>query len=55
MSHTVETADLLRKDGFSDSLKGIYRPEAIAKGWARDAYREGMNQAVQFNILGNKA
>lgn len=54
MSHTIETADTLRKAGFSDALKGLYRPESIAKGWARDAYRDGKNQAELFSTLGSK-
>jgi hypothetical protein len=54
MSHTIETADTLRRAGFGDALKGIYRPESIAKGWARDAYREGKEQAALFSTLGSK-
>lgn len=51
----AEHAGSFRKEGFSDALKGIYRPEFYAKGWALDAYREGKNQAVIFTTLGNKA
>ena len=54
MSHTIETPEKLRRVGFSDALKGLYRPESIAKGWARDAYREGKEQAALFSTLGSK-
>ena len=52
---TIETPEKLRRVGFSDALNGVYRPESIAKGWARDAYRDGKNQAELFNTLGDKA
>lgn len=43
-----ENSDLLRNLGFSDANNGVYRPESIAKGWARDAYREGKDNAVSL-------
>lgn len=35
-----------RRDGFRDARNGVYRPEAYAKGWARDAYRAGKEEWV---------
>lgn len=34
----------VRREGWSDSLAGIYRPEQFAGGELRDAYRLGRSQ-----------
>ncbi len=36
--------DDIRREGWSDSLAGIYQPENFAGGELRDAYRLGRSQ-----------
>lgn len=38
---------LYNQEGFRDAKNGTYRPEAYAKGWAREAYRQGKEHWVE--------
>ena len=51
MNHAIrseEREEEFRRDGFRDARDGVFRPEAYAKGWARDAYREGKDDWVHL-------